>query len=202
MPDALDVLLFENLADLDTAANRAHQLEKKVFAVVGEVVEQWAQRNDWFGEYDHFGSGLWLAPERWRLAKAKKDDADGWFTLEYGWDDDEEWEPGYDVFDLTRLCQLGHGVLGFRFKQSRLESKGEWLKQIKSPRKATMAPAFEVDREPSFFLPVKIDPGALMQAIAADVIEDALGPLTDALEQLEASRAAFETLIGPRAKTK
>jgi len=56
-------------------------------------------------------------------------------------------------------------------------------------------PAFTLDTEPSFFLPLQIDGANLADSLKVESIDAALGPFEEALRQLIAAKPAFDKII-------
>jgi hypothetical protein len=195
-PD-LDTLLLDNWADLDAAGARAQVIEDTVMEALGDLIEDWMAEHDWVGLCDPADKGLWLAAPQWSTAKGKRPAADAHFAFEFGSGDEDDYASGDDWWSLTRLMGVGRGKMGFRFYQLR-RSKADWLATIRDPEKYRQLPDFELDEEPSLFLPVKVDKDLLPQALRTDDFSELLLPVSQALERLAAASEIIDPWLGAR----
>jgi hypothetical protein len=153
----LDKLIVEHLGDIDAAVKRLDALEKEIFGEIDAAAASWAEKKGWVGKFDYIADELWLAPPEWRtLGEEDDEDFQARFQMELGTGDTAEGRPEEDYFYITRLCRLGSGEIGFRFKQ-KIITKGQWRKRFKDLTRLAEKTAFVVDTEPSFFLPVRLE---------------------------------------------
>jgi hypothetical protein len=198
----LDSLIVEHLADLDRAAARIGALEDQVFTTIGDKAQQWAGQKGWKSDFDYPTEGwgaweAWVAPEEWRTPETleKDNEFDAWFEFDVGDGDTLGGKESEDWFYLTRLCRVGVGQIGFRFKHSGIIKARQWnqnsacLNEIVAPTKFVPA------EERSFFMPISIDPRVLAQTIKDEDLDAALKPFEEALDDVLASRPHFDKLI-------
>lgn len=194
-PD-LDALIVEHLADIDAASKQLDVINRELFGVMGTIAFNWAKKNGWIGEFEYFEDGLWLAPPDWRVPGSSKaaNEVRAWFDIELGAGDTGNLEPEEDYFLTTRLCQVGLGQVGFRFKQDIIK-KGAWNKTFKDQASTLSKTAFIADTTLSFFLPIRLDAVQLAQALRDKAPEDAMSPFKEALETLNTAKPQFDAII-------
>jgi hypothetical protein len=192
----LDKLIVEHLADLDASAKRLHQLEKEVFGAIATSAEDWAKKEGWVGGYDYLEGVFWVAPPEWRTpdTEESKDIFQAWFQMGVGADDTENLKPEEDYFNLTRLCRVGSGEIGFRFKQD-LITRAKWKMRFRDLTDLVERTAFVADLEPSFFLPFQLEGSKLAETLREEAVEDSLAPFEKALAQIAEARSAFDIII-------
>jgi hypothetical protein len=165
--------------------------------VINEVTERWAKQNKWVGEFDWWDEELWIAPLDWGRS------ADEWlcrFFLDGGAGDEWRDVPEEDSFWLTRLCQKGRGVLGFRwwYSEGLGATKSAWRKFIRDQIKYVEAigrRGFVVEDSGLFFVELKVDANKLADAIQEENFETAFKPLQAVLDQLVAAKPQFDALL-------
>ena len=193
----LDRLIVEHLADIDAAAKRLYALQGEIFEALGAAAEDWAGKNGWLGKFDYLNEEFWLAPADWRTPGTEEEDNvfQAWFQMELGaGDTDSSGKPEEDFFYLTRLCRVGSGEIGFRFKQD-LITKGQWRRRFRDLAGRAENTAFVVDREPSFFLPVQLEGTKLAASLQEEAIEAALPPFEDILTRIIDAKPTFDAII-------
>jgi hypothetical protein len=101
----LDSMIVRNLGDLDAAAHRILQIERRIWRDLGDLVEAWATRAGWkwYAEVDE----VWVAPGEWLV----DGEAQAWFSFQWGPNDEGEGLPGEPFFDLCRLSGVAGGRL-------------------------------------------------------------------------------------------
>lgn len=190
----LDALIVEHLADIDAAVKRLSAFEPDVFRALDQAAKEWAKNLGWSGEFDCWADDLWLAPPTWKKSADESEEWTGWFAFEAGAGDNQKQAPGEDHFSLTRLCQVGVGKYGFRFKTEVVTGK-KWKRFIRDRlerfRKTTFAP----DLDTALFMEFKIDHLELAKAIAEEDIDAALGEFRQALDRLASALPSFDRLI-------
>ena len=195
--EELDALVIRNLDNLDAAAHRLfHEIEPRVRKVINEITEKWAKANNWSGEFDWWEKELWIAPTNWQTD-------DGWlgrFFLDGGPEEEFKDLPEEDVFWLTRLCQKGRGVLGFRWHHSDGlgATNSKWKRFIRNQAACVGAigkKGFVPEDSGLFFTEIKVDASKLADAVQEGNFESALQPLQAALDKLGATKSQFDTLL-------
>jgi len=187
----LDALILDNLGELTETAQRIEDLEKRVFAAVGEVSRAWAARNGWIGEftfpgYDyHEETQYWLAPAAWRIP-GEDVDADFWF-IPGAWGP----PPRYQSW-LASLTGTGQGGVGFRLIQDYLTDR-QWAgRQRREIKSLSLAVPHDED---GFFLAFTLDNAALAAAAWNGDFGKAMEPLIAALDRLPQLLPVLEGLI-------
>ena len=66
---------------------------------------------------------------------------------------------------------------------------------IKDVAPFTQATAFTAEEKGSFYMPLKLDVATLAAAVRDESIEDALGPVRQALDNIIAAKPAFDAII-------
>lgn len=190
----IDKLLIENIADMDEGAQRLDALSVNIAESMDDIVQDWAEKNEWmattaWNETDD----LSVAPKNW---VPSDDEWLAWFGLDTGkGEEGDEWH----YFWLARLCGVGRGEYGFRFFQDEY-GRVPWKKFIRE-----LAPPsnskFNIDDEPSLFMPIKVDKDALAKAAEDGDFRQALEePLFAALNHIKDNVQFFQSLRDEMAK--
>jgi hypothetical protein len=207
----LDVLLIENLADLDLAAQRITQsVEPAIYKAIDAELDKFARDNDWIGQIDdsYHNSVTWFGPRNWLPVSAKLAEGDEQdrcqFTFEGLLTDTYKGIVGEDWFLLTRLLALGNGKAGFRWRQL-VSTKGRWRRLLRDRTaviNALQENGFSYEEsEGSFYLPFRLDKDELVKAFRDEAPANALGPLRAALQTILNSKDDFEKLMSTLATT-
>ncbi|MBH0619287.1 hypothetical protein I3A86_24605, partial [Salmonella enterica] len=106
----------------------------------------------------------------------------------------QDGEPNGDWYYLTRLCGAGVGQIGFRFSQEILKAS-KYKRMVKDVARFAQATAFTAEEKGSFYMPIKLDAALLAAAIRDESIDDALGPVRQALDNVTAAKPAFDAII-------
>ncbi|WP_142780822.1 hypothetical protein [Agrobacterium sp. T29] len=186
----LDKLLILNIADLDEGARRFELLQDRIAEKVDALIEGWATRQVWRSTPNwKDDEDAAVAPQHWVTGESWH----AWFGLEYRSGDTLEWRDGNDYFWLTKLCAEGRGGMGFRFRQEEFP-KTPWKKFIQRRAARFNDTRFIFDDEPSLFLPVKVDKDALSKGAEEENFDDALRPLSEALDYIHSIIHRFDEL--------
>lgn len=200
--DDLDALIVQNLRDLDAAAKRLwFDVQPHIAKTINTIASNWAKKNKWIGAYDwweeeHGEGELWVAPPQWKL----KDDKLA-FYLDCGPDDEygDSENPSEDFFWLTRLCNAGTGLVCIRWYsfQGLNAKKPDWKKFVKSYIAKIKNVGFSYEDKTALFssAPIIISSDQLAKAIVDDTLEQALGPLRTALDNLIRAEPVFDDMI-------
>ncbi|WP_128292290.1 hypothetical protein [Afifella aestuarii] len=192
---SLDRMIVESLGDVDAAAKRLQEIEKRVSDAIEDVCAQWADHNNWLYKNNWLeNDDCFVMPKDWRTESTEWP---AWFELWYGAGDNGDQGGAHDFFWLTRFCREGSGQIGFRFQQDVL-GKTPWKKLVRENARCVEHTSFIVDDEPSFFLPFRIDKTELAKAIEdgrEEAFSEALRPMTEALDHIKASVDVFDTLL-------
>ncbi|MGY4801337.1 hypothetical protein [Teichococcus aerofrigidensis] len=196
----LDSLIVQHLADLDRTTLRIGLIQGLVLEALCEIVAEWAEENGWHADFKMAEDGIWfadcwLAPRGWRTKDSKKEDAyDAWFELDAGAGDDQEWREGQDTWFLTRLCRVGFGQVGLKFKTD-LRKGRAWKQAFAQMGEIVKDTKFAPDAEYSFFLPFNLEAAALARALEEENVGSALEPFSSILEELRRALPAFDNVV-------
>ena len=200
----MDAFIVRHLQDIESASRRINDdIQKNIGDAINSIVGEWSREKDWdsFGKFDVNDEGdlLTLAPKKWRFpdSDAKDNEFFGWFWFD-AFDDAENERNWTNQFWLTQLCGLGVGPIGICWGGVPVNfnsTRGRW-KQFLAPHIPSIKErGFNYQKDGIFFLPFTIDQKTLADAIEGDNIEDALGPLRNALAIIESAEPDFDTLI-------
>jgi hypothetical protein len=210
--DDLDALIIRNLGDLDAAScHLMHKIQPRVEKAIDKFAENWASKHKWKGEFDFSEEGVWIAPPDWQT---EEKDWLGTFWLDVGPNDSWDDKPGEDSFWLTRLCQKGRGVLGFRwYREGGIPTtEAKWKKFVRESGNTDTptgkkgfvyeigAKGFACEDSGLFFTDFKIDADKLITAMQDDDFETALEPMQDALDRLAKAKPEFDKMFVPAKK--
>jgi hypothetical protein len=192
----LDRLIINNLADLDAAAKYVEdKLVPSVDSALGKLLEVFIREAKWAGEPNNVKS-TWMAPEDWRK---RVDHVGNDFECHFVIDLRSKTGAEYDRFWLTQLLGIGFQNLGLRWKRNDVMNKKRWkiaVGQQQDIIARLQARRFEYEQaDASFFLPVRVDQGALAQAVADESPELALAPYNDALQTCVDAKPDFDALL-------
>lgn len=187
----LDLLIVKHLADMDGAAKRLDNLERRVFPALDRLMEELADAAGWDGKFDWWGKEeLWLAPSTW----ARSDEQwRGHFEFGFGEGDTGEGSGNEDYFYLTRLCRVGRGQLGFRFKSDVLQAKLRLRTREAVP--FLRGTPFAADQDGWWFMPVAVPLERMIEALSADDLERGLEPVRERIAELIHCAPAFEKFL-------
>jgi hypothetical protein len=200
MSATIDALIVRNLKDIESASNIIDdEIQKNVGKAIGDIVAEWSREKDWFSEDENLDDGEpTLAPKNWKVPDSSEKDEffARFYIVAINAQNEEAWE---NEFWLTPLCNLGVGKVGicWRCAHNNFNStKGGWKKFLEGRISNIQKRGFNyIQKSGTFFLPFIIDQEALAVAIEGDNIEDALGPLREALAVIEKAKPDFDTLI-------
>lgn len=184
----LDALIVEHLADLDAAANQVIRIEERIWKAMGDLMKEHSEENGWRGSFDKDDDVLWLAPPEWVI----EGEEIAWFTLDLGPADQDNRESDL-YFDLSRLCGLGEGSLSFWFRLN--AGKRQWKPVAKALAENVADLGFSMTDSATFHMDCTPSQSAMAQALSDDDFEQALKPLSLALDRLPASVPAFTTML-------
>lgn len=187
-------LVINNIGMLDDAAKLIEEITQNISESVDRIIEEWAKNKGWSGEFSWWNSQTLLCPDNWKLGDRESEERLAWYSWEGENDDDDYWH-------LTGLTALRTGRTGFRFKvdasqfagtnrQGWKKYCGEQLRELPELARS----GFKYDAG-SWFLPWQLDATVLAEVYANDAIEDALGPVEEALQKIEDAHPFFEKLI-------
>ena len=190
-------LVIENIAMLeDAVALVREEVSKRVFNAIGAKIKNWADDMNWNGSYNftededtYFGPPIWILD-------TGEDDWLAWFSIQ-GIDSDK------DEYWLTSLFGVRNSRIGFQFKLAyeRLGNPGKVAWRKFAERFIQSHPDIEevgfvfVPKDGSWMLPWQLDRKILTECYLNDAIEDALGPLQTALEQVKTIYPVFSELV-------
>lgn len=183
----LDQLIVEHLSDLDSAASQVHRIERRVWTAMARLVEAKASSLGWAGEFDIDGH-LWLCPPVWMV----EGDAVGYFELDFG-PSGQAGNEGEPHFDLSRLCGVGGGSMAFCFRHD--GGKRAWKPVAKEGAASVAGLGFALDDHANFHVACTPAQAEMARALADDDFEQALQPLSNAMDRLPASVAAFTSML-------
>ena len=186
----LDKLLILNIGDLDEGARRFELLQNRVAEKIDALIEEWATRQGWRSTPNwKDNDDAAVAPHHWMSG----DHWQAWFGLDCRSGDNGEWSDGNDYFWLTKLCAEGRGGMGFRFRQEEFP-KTPWKKFIQNRAIGFNDTRFVFDDEPSLFLPVRVDKDVLAKGAEEENFDEALRPLSEALDYIHSIIHRFDEL--------
>ena len=189
----LDRLLISNLADLEAAAQhlKVHVMPAVAHAMNESAIEV-VERNGWFGIAEYDTGELWLAPREWHIEGGKDSAYSAWFQLDVS---DTDWENVQ--FWLACIAGVGPKQMGMRWSQDAVKPK-IWRKHMAGQAETISklrSRGFDYHEHlGSFFAPVRLDIGALTNAVGDESPELALAPFDDALRRCVDAAADFEAL--------
>ncbi|MDF0605632.1 hypothetical protein HZU77_008205 [Neisseriaceae bacterium TC5R-5] len=191
-------LIIENLSMLEEARNLLEgEVEKKVFAAIDELIQQWVDKQEWQGRYDFYRAATYFASVEW--IKGTEADWLAWYSLE-GKENNRAKE---DHWCLTTALAVGVQKIGFRFETKYGDVKGtnktRWKDFIIGQNKKytqiqEIGFQFE-DEEGTWFLPWQLDVKLLASCYRDDNIPAALTPVTQALACLKQAHPHFLEIV-------
>lgn len=189
-------LIIENIAMLEEANSLLEEeLNESIFSTIDKLIKDWSDEAGWVGDYNFSEGDTWFGPSQWQLGG---DIDDGSRLASYWWSNSDT-----DNWWLTMLLAAGAGRAGFRFEVDRAQlprtGKRSWRafaiqknQEFSEIEKAGFQ--FEAD-EGTWFLPWKLDAKLLAENYVSDSIEDALGPVREALKKIEDIHPTFLKIV-------
>lgn len=195
----LHAVIVESLSELEDSYRELNALEVAVFSAIDDLARTWAGANGWFGTFDYHDSGnLRLAPAAWKVDGEGGPQAKAWFHLDHADGEPSSDDPAGDAWDLTRLCQARSNILCFQvwpeWKVVGLKLPA-WKRAARAEAAALQEADFSIGGSGTVYRQLKLDASLLAQAMRDQNIEDALGPVEAALEQMKAAVPAVESVI-------
>ncbi len=190
-------LVIQNLSVLEDAPKIASEVEIIVFSAIDKKIEKWVcGKPGWDGKFHYLEDGLTAQPKSW------------------GRVDDDNYNAYYDFgcyeydkvqFYLSTLLGIVEQQFGMYFGVraeviTRLSGKGttparKWKNFLAERYSQTKLKEFGFElRAESLFMPIRIDTKELVEAYP-DSLDDALAPIDEALEKLEAAHPGIDALL-------
>lgn len=190
-------LIIENIATLDEANRLLNgEVTENIFRAINQTVKAWAEGKNWAGSFDFMkDDDLHFEPEEWQYRNQKTSK----FIAKYSFDclQDE-----YDEVWVTALLAAGNTRVCFRFEivgnQLRDINKKSWkafANQMYQENPEIGKAGFQPETDGTWVLPWKIDAKSLAENYITDTIADALGPVKEALERIDAVHPTFVKII-------
>lgn len=184
MSNDADALIIRSLPDLHQAILQIDRLDTQLLKAIDDVTALWVQQNGWegTGELELFGGKLWVAPTTWAVTGQDTEDYHLYFDLERTKSDPE------DSVDLISLTSSGSQMLGLVLGYDTIGAR-----PFKKLYRELAPPGLPLNGS-SFFLPIVLDREELAKAVEDDALDEALGPLRAALDQLPELAARLQPL--------
>lgn len=189
-------LVIENIAMLEEAKTLLDgEVTESIFEAIDQLIKNWSDETGWVGDYNFYERVTWFGPRQWQLGK----DIESSRLASFWWDscevDDHWW--------LTMLLAAGTGRAGFRFQADRAQlpraGKKVWkafASQMNQEHPDIELAGFQFEAaDGTWFLPWKLDAKTLAENYVSDSIEDALGPVQEALKTIKAIHPVFEKIV-------
>ncbi|WP_374943455.1 hypothetical protein [Sphingomonas sp.] len=180
----LDALVIRNIGDIAAAMKHADEvLGPRVWTEAGKAVEKAGSNDTWYAEFDASIESVWLAKRTW-LDGSADPDATFWLGL-------DEWTtPGGDGENCWLATFTGTGENGATLAlwiSQNMFSVARWKKLLKANGKLVeelLQHGFRFDEEDDrrLYLPVTIEPEALVKAFEEEDFDQAMQPLVQAVE--------------------
>lgn len=190
-------LVIQHLAVLESAPAVVSEVEQRVFGAIDEKIKEWVEsQGDWEGVFDYLDEETTFKPLSWE--KNENGNYLAYYTLDCETDD------GYahTLSPLLGVTPTNFGIL-FSLMTSwitGMSGKGAkpgaaWKKYLAEQFSKTKLPElhFELHGE-DLFLPIRIDAQVLAEGYP-DSLGDALTPIDEALERLEAAHPEIDALL-------
>lgn len=196
-------LAIQNLSVLEQVPQAVSEAETRIFSAINEKVNDWtSSQNNWEGVFDYYSGDMddtSIKPVEWEK------DEDGSYMVYYNFRIDEKANELFWYY-LSALVGAVPYEIGFWFDVNatwvtRLTGKGArpgaaWKKFLteRFPDFPEIAKnGFRVEGE-SLFLPIRVDAQLLAESYP-DSLDDALGPVDEALEKLKAAHPSIAALL-------
>jgi len=187
------------LADLKMFNAAVELFEQEIYPAIleamGEAIQNWAEKHDWYVADSVDEDSLWLAPRTWHFENHKNaDDANPYFIWSRVTTEGEG-----NSYILADICGVGTSINAFRFGHE-IQGKG-WKMAARSTRddyadrlKSHGFSIFDNEKNP-FYLPWQLDVGKLADAWMNDDYDELMEPLMTALNNLKGSVETFDKFM-------
>jgi hypothetical protein len=190
-------LVIQHLAVLEAASVIVDEVDKQVFASIDETIKDWvASRDGWEGQFDYLELGTLFKPKSW------ENNEKGEYQAYYSLDPEEGKSCKYKLVPLIAATSVRYGIW-FSVDTTwvtRLVGKGvrhgpAWKSFLAGqfPTSRLAGYGFELQGG-DLFMPIRVD----AQVLAEDYPDskgDALAPIREALQKLEAAHPEIDALL-------
>lgn len=193
---ALSALIVRNIGDLEEAITHAKEkIDLRIFEEVGKEIEERLGTRNWFVHTDLEERDIYFASRKWIPSGVKPEETPYWFVLI----EQESASGGTNETWLSEFLRVGPEDAGVA-----LILRGSTIKPLrwKALIKANadlidrlIDAGFKQDDDRRLFLPLLLDIETLAVGFEGDDLSEALQPVRDALDVIEAAREDLDALI-------
>ena len=200
-------LIIENIQLLEQARNLLEsELSEKFLNAVDTVIKQSVDNfdEDIIAEYNFYEDETWFLPVKWQKAPFKPDDSKTWkyvcafyeLANEGGNDDMNHW--WLSIFFKNDLDRMTFNFVLWKngFNKASTKDWKEFVAKINQDYPQIEQLGFKFNPEGNWYLPIaSLDKQAVIENYERDTIEDALTPISDALDILEQAHPYFDKIV-------
>lgn len=200
-------LIIENIQLLEQARNLLEsELSEKFLNAVDTVIKQSVDNfdEDIIAEYNFYEDETWFLPVKWQKAPFKPDDSKTWkyvcafyeLAKEGGNDDMNHW--WLSIFFKNDLDRMTFNFVLWKngFNKASTKDWKEFVAKINQDYPQIEQLGFKFNPEGNWYLPIaSLDKQAVIENYERDTIEDALTPISDALDILKQAHPHFDKIV-------
>lgn len=200
-------LIIENIQLLEQARNLLEgELSEKFLNAVDTVIKQSVDNfdEDIIAEYNFYEDETWFLPAKWQKAPFKPEDSKTWkyvcafyeLANEGGNDDVNHW--WLSVFFKNDLDRMTFNFVLWKngFNKASIKDWKEFVAKINQDYPQIEQLGFKFNPEGNWYLPIaSLDKQAVIENYERDTLDDALTPITDALNTLKQAHPYFDQIV-------
>lgn len=200
-------LIIENIQLLEQARNLLEgELSEKFLNAVDTVIKQSVDNfdEDIIAEYNFYEGETWFLPAKWQKAPFKPEDSKTWkyvcafyeLANEGGNDDVNHW--WLSVFFKNDLDRMTFNFVLWKngFNKASTKDWKEFVAKINQDYPQIEQLGFKFNPEGNWYLPIaSLDKQAVIENYERDTLDDALTPITDALNTLKQAHPYFDQIV-------
>lgn len=190
-------VIVQHIDELESAIRHAQNfMDKRLGRAVEEVLDDRRRVLEWDGKIGtELDSPIWLAPPEWRIANDEDDNFDLFVNVDRSFCLDGEppstWVGTFCGFAGSQIqLELTSDSLGRAAWKKLLRDEVKTMEQLR-------AMGFRCDPKDGLLAAlVTIERTELVRAFSEDDFDEALAPITRALERIESARKILDKLVG------
>lgn len=200
-------LIIENIQLLEQARNLLEgELSEKFLNAVDTVIKQSVDNfdEDIIAEYNFYEDETWFLPAKWQKAPFKPEDSKTWkyvcafyeLANEGGNDDVNHW--WLSVFFKNDLDRMTFNFVLWKngFNKASTKDWKEFVAKINQDYPQIEQLGFKFNPEGNWYLPIaSLDKQEVIENYERDTLDDALTPITDALNTLKQAHPYFDQIV-------
>ena len=200
-------LIIENIQLLEQADKLINgELGEKFFKAVDVVIKQSVEsfNEEMIAEYNFYENETWFLPVEWKTDPFDIEDAKTWKKLYAFYELDNEgkmdevnnwWLTNFFVNDIDRMT-FTFALWRNGFNKTSPRDWKEFVAKMNQDYQQIEQLGFKLNPEGAWYIPIaSLDAQDVIKNYENDTLEDALTPITEALEKLKQAHQYFDKIV-------